>query len=58
MVYLCLLSTFFGRSIPPNYLAVPATILFALPALRGVMPGAPTFGTYMVRPLGCDRSVP
>lgn len=32
-------------TLPPNMLLAPATILFALPALRNTMPGVPAFGT-------------
>lgn len=37
----------FGGNLSPDLILVPITALFSLPAVRGVMPSAPDFGSYM-----------
>lgn len=36
----------FGGNLSPDLILVPITALFSLPAVRGVMPSAPDFGSY------------
>ncbi|KAL8279037.1 hypothetical protein RQP46_008495 [Phenoliferia psychrophenolica] len=37
----------FGANLPSDLILVPITALFSIPAVRGTMPGAPDFGSYM-----------
>ena len=47
IIYVTLQGTLFSRNLSGPLLALPATILFALPALRKTQPDVPTFGTYI-----------
>jgi len=46
VIYVTLHGTIFGAIVTPALLTAPASILFALPALRNLQPNVPTFGTY------------
>lgn len=46
LVYATALLVIFRKNTPAGFIALPATVLFALPALRNVQPGAPPIGTY------------
>jgi hypothetical protein len=47
LAYLTLRTTLFGERIATSLLSLPATILFALPALRKTFPDAPPYGVYL-----------
>ncbi|CAO3639068.1 unnamed protein product [Cunninghamella echinulata] len=45
--FIAIQSVFRNRPIIPTLLAVPATLLFALPSLRGAQPGIPPIGIFL-----------